>query len=61
MSAIKGRTTIPPDALLALHLAEPPAPLDAPDAAGAALPPSHPIAQLVREAAWLVTHPAFAA
>ena len=49
------------DALLALHLAAPPAPLDALDADGAALPPSHPIRQLVREAAWLVSHPPFAA
>ena len=49
------------DALLALHLAEPPAPLDTLDAVGAALPSSHPIRQLVREAAWLVSHHRFAA
>jgi hypothetical protein len=45
------------DALLAFHLAESPVPLDAPqDADGATLPPSHPIRQLVREAAWLAAH-----
>jgi hypothetical protein len=42
------------DALLALHLADSPVPPDAPqDADGATLPLSHPIRQLVREAAWL--------
>jgi hypothetical protein len=42
------------DALLALHLADRPVPLDAPqEADGATLPLSHPVRLLVREAAWL--------
>lgn len=41
------------DALLARHLADVPVPLETLDADGAALPHGHPIAQLVREAAWL--------
>jgi hypothetical protein len=42
------------DALLAFHLADSPPPPDAPqDADGATLPLSHPIHQLVRQAAWL--------
>jgi hypothetical protein len=49
------------DALLAFYLVDSPAPPEAPDADGATLPPSHPIHQLMREAAWLVSHPRFAA
>ena len=49
------------DVLLAHHLAETAAPLNTPDADSPTLPPSHPICQLVREAAWLVTHQRFAA
>jgi hypothetical protein len=50
------------DVLLVLHLAESPPPLEAPqDTDGATLPPSHPIRQLVRAAAWLVSHPPLAA
>jgi hypothetical protein len=50
------------DALLALHLADSPPPQDASqEADGATLPSTHPIHQLVRATAWLVTHPTFAA
>jgi hypothetical protein len=51
-----------PRRYMILHLAEtPPSPEVPQDADGAPLPLSHPIHQLVRAAAWLVSHPPRAA